>query len=283
MFRLVRGYILVALLNIPTLIQADESPSYLGRVEALNRVEVSARVEGVVIAIHFQPGQRVTEGDLLMSFDTVETSQRLRAAQAIEQKAAALLEDAKQVYERNKALRERGTIADAMYFKSKAAVSIAAAVMAEAKSRLEAAQIELDFAEVRAPISGIVSPPLVSRGSFVETGRKGVLATIVQLDPVRIVYDIPYPNRLMELGITNMNTIETYADTVDLMVELAPDWIHPELAEPSHLSADVSPDTHTITAWAIVANPTHTLRPGMEVRVRPIASETTSRDTVNSD
>ena len=202
MFRLVRGYILVALLDIPTLIQADESPSYLGRVEALNRVEVSARVEGVVTAIHFQPGQRVTEGDLLMSFDTVETSQRLRAAQAIEQKAAALLEDAKQVYERNKALRERGTIADAKYFKSKAAVSIAAAVMAEAKSRLEAAQIELDFAEVRAPISGIVSPPLVSRGSFVETGRKGALATIVQLDPVRIVYDIPYPNRLMDTSIS---------------------------------------------------------------------------------
>lgn len=248
-----------------------EEEVYTGRVEALNRVDVSAQVEGVITEIHFQPGQKVEIGDRLFSFDALEFVQRTRAAEAVAKKAEALLDDARQEYERNQALKERGTIADSRYFKSKSAVAIAAAALTETNSKLEATRLDLQRTEVYAPISGIISPSMVSIGSFVETGRKGVLATIVQLDPVRIAYDIPYPDRLIDLGITNLNTIERYADTVDLVVRLAPDWDHPELAEPTFLSSDVNADTGSLTAWAVVSNPTHTLRPGMEVQVLPVA------------
>jgi membrane fusion protein (multidrug efflux system) len=263
----------VFLLTAPAGSQAEEITVYNGRVEALNRVEVSAQVEGVVVQIHFQPGQRVEEGDHLFSFDDLEFVQRKRTADAVAEKAAALFEDAKQEYDRNQELRERGRIADSRYFKSKAAVAIAAAAVAETNSRLEAAQIELNRTKVYAPISGIISAASVSRGSYVETGRKGVLATIVQLDPVRIAYDIPYPDRLVELGISDLTTIRTYADTVDLIVKLTPDWEHPEIAEPTFLSSDVNPETRSLTAWAVVANPTRTLRPGMDVQVQPVAAE----------
>lgn len=261
------------LLTVPAVSQAEEITTYNGRVEALSRVEVSAQVEGVVTQIHFQPGQRVQEGDHLFSFDDLEFVQRKRAAEAVAEKAVALLEDAKQEYDRNQELRARGTIADSRYFKSKAAVAIAAAAVAETNSRLEAAQIALNRTKVYAPITGIISVASVSRGSYVETGRKGVLATIVQLDPVRIAYEIPYPDRLVELGITDLTTIETYADTVDLIVKLTPAWEHPEIAEPTFLSSDVNPETRSLTAWAVVANPTRTLRPGMEVQVQPLAAE----------
>jgi membrane fusion protein (multidrug efflux system) len=262
------------LLTVPAVSQAQETTTYNGRVEALNRVEVSAQVEGVVTQIHFQPGQRVEEGDHLFSFDDLEFVQRKRAAEAVAEKAVAFLDDAKKEFDRNQELRERGRIADSKYFKSKAAVAIAAAAVAETNSRLEAAQIELDRTKVYAPISGIISAASVSRGSYVETGRKGVLATIVQLDPVRIAYDIPYPDRLVELGISDLTTIRTYADTVDLIVKLTPEWEHPEIAEPTFLSSDVNPETRSLTAWAVVANPTRTLRPGMDVQVQPLAAET---------
>ena len=101
-----------------------------------------------------------------------------------------------------------------------------------------------------------------------------MLATIVQLDPVRIAYQIPYPDRLVELGLDDLSTIQSYADTVDLVVKLTPDWDHPQLAEPMFLSSDVDPETRSLTAWAIVANPTRTLRPGMEVQVKPLTAET---------
>lgn len=273
MIKLVPKLLCLFLLITPAISRAEESTLYDGRVEALNRVDVSAQVEGVVTEIHFQPGQQVEEGFLLFSFDDLEVAQRTRAAEAVAQKAAALFDDAKQEYDRNQELRERGTIADSRYFKSKAAVAIAAAAVAETNSRLQAAQLELKRTKVYAPISGIISPALVSRGSYVETGRKGVLATIVQLDPVRIAYEIPYPDRLVELGITDLNSITTYADTVDLVVKLTPDWEHPELAEPTFLSSDVDPETRSLTAWAVVANPTRTLRPGMEVQVKPLAAE----------
>lgn len=155
---------------------------------------------------------------------------------------------------------------------------MATLIISATGSRLESAKINLERTEVHAPISGIISPPLVSRGSFVETGRKGVLATIVQLDPVRIAYDIPYPDRLIELGITDLTTIDSYAHTVDLIVELAPGLEHPERAEPTYLSADVNADTGSITAWAVVANQTRILRPGMEVWIRPLRDETTGTE-----
>ena len=258
--------------------QAGEGAAYPGRIEAINRVDVSAQVEGVITQIHFQPGQLVAEGDLLYSLDDTEFDLDRRTALAIATRARALLQDARRELDRNQALRQRGTISDANYFKSIAAEAIAVAALTEAESRLAGAKLDLARTQVRAPIAGIISPSKISRGSFVETGRKGVLATIVQLDPVRVAYAIPYPERLIELDITTLNTISGYADTVDLRVDLAPGWTHPELAEPTYLSADVNPETRSITAWATVANPTHTLRPGMEVTVRPIAEETVVPD-----
>lgn len=265
-------FLCLIFLCLPAAASAQAETVYSGRVEALNRVDVSAQVEGVITAIHVQPGQRVEEGDLLFSFDTLDFTQRVSGAEAVARKAAALLQDAEQEYERNHALKERGALSDAKYFKSKATVAITAAAVAEANSKLEAAHLELARTRVHAPISGIISPAFVSRGSYIEKGRKGVLATIVQLDPVRIAYDIPYPDRLLELGISNLNTVEEYASSIDLIVKLTPDWEHPELAEPTHLSFDVSPETKSLTAWAIVGNPTHTLRPGMEVQIKPIPS-----------
>lgn len=271
------------LIMLPAISIAEQRTEYPGRVEALNRVEVSAQVDGIVRAIRFQPGQLVSEGDLLFVLDTVDFVQRLRAAEAVEKKAIALLDDAQQELGRNETLKERGAISDARYFKSKAAVAIASAVLAEATSKREIAQIMLGRTSVHAPISGIISPSRVSRGSFAETGRKNFLATIVQLDPVRIAYEIPYPDRLFELGITDLNTIETYSGSVDLAIELAPGHRHPELAEPTNLSADVNPETRSIKAWAIARNPTHILRPGMEVKVIPLTQEGATFTNSTSD
>ncbi|MGR3563847.1 MAG: efflux RND transporter periplasmic adaptor subunit [Heliomarina sp.] len=273
----------LAMLACPLPAWADEQPLYTGYVEALNRVDVSAQIEGVVTEIHFEPGETVAEGVLLFTFDKAEFSQRLRAARAVAQKAEAILEDAENEHDRNLILKERGNVSDTRYFKSKVALSVASAAATEANSRLEAAQIDMRRTEVHAPISGIISKPFVSRGSFVETGRKGVLATIVQLDPVRIAYEIPYPERLLELGVTDLSSIDSYADTVDLVVQLAPGWDHPALAEPTHLSADVSRETRSLTAWAIVANPTHTLRPGMQVFLRPLGPEATRPETIANE
>lgn len=273
-----RVLLYLSIAAFPKVSDAQDTNSYAGRVEAVNRVEVSAQIEGVITDIHFQPGQLVEIGDRLFSFEALEFVQRTRAAEAVAQKAVALHEDARQEYERHQALKERGTISDSVYFKSRAAVTITAAAVRETQSKLEATQIDLNRTEVYAPISGIISAPKVSAGTFVETGRKGVMATIVQLDPVRVAYEIPYPDRLVELGITDLTTIEAYADTVDLVVNLTPDWEHPELAEPTFLSSDVDPQTKSLTAWAIVANPTHTLRPGMAVQIRPLAAESTEEE-----
>lgn len=87
--------------------------------------------------------------------------------------------------------------------------------------------------------------------------------------------------QLIELGISDLNTTEAYADTVDLVIELAPDLRHAELAQPTYVSADVDPATRSIAIYTFVANPTHTLRPGMNVQVLPVSDET-ARHTAKS-
>lgn len=249
---------------------AADPVAYPGRVEALNRVDVSARVDSVVTRIHFQPGQEVHQGEVLFSLDRTDFVQALKAAQAAELKAVALADEAMQDLERNRALKDRGTITDVRLFRSQAAAAITDAAVAEARARVEAAQVALDRTYVRAPITGIIGRAQVSRGGFAEAGRRGVLATIVQLDPVRLVYDIPYPDRLIELGISDLTTVAGYADTIDLEVDIAPGWTHPVRARPTFLAPEINDDGRTISAWAVVANPTHVLRPGMKVTVRPV-------------
>lgn len=240
--------------------------AFPGRIEALNRADVSNAVASIVTAIHFNPGQTVERGQVLFTLDATEFELALQTQEANVMRAEATLRQAQQDYKRLLTLQQRGSATGVQLLKAEVAQSFADAVRAETRADLKAAQIALDRTVIRAPISGVISAPEVSVGTYVKIGR-GPLASIVQLDPVRLSYQVPYVQRVEELDIEDLRFPESLLARVELTIQVSDDWYHPLTARPSNVAAKVDYSTGNLTVWAVLPNPAGQLRPGMRVTV----------------
>lgn len=247
---------------------SEPAPEFEGRIEALRHAEVSSALNSLVLKVHFDPGQRVEQGDALFTLDDTDQRIELETARANVLRAELTLVSARDELERTRELAERGAAAGVALFKAEAAHTLADAMLAKARASHDAAQLQLDRTVIRAPIGGRIGAPRVAQGAFVKANGK-VLAEIVQLDPVRLSYRVPYVARLKQLGIETLSFPDSLLDRVDLTVIVPGGWEHPQRARPSHVSPDLDPETGMMTIWAEVANPQALLRPGMAVRVRP--------------
>jgi multidrug efflux system membrane fusion protein len=146
-----------------------------GRTQASATIASRAETNGIVKEVHFTKGQRIAAGDLLCTLDQGTRLARLATAEA-------QLEQAKADLENNTALRERGV--------SPANTSRQFEVaLLGAQANLDEAQAELDRTEIRAEAAGIIQDPLASVGAALSAG--GECATIVQLDPMLFIGDVP--------------------------------------------------------------------------------------------
>ena len=264
--RQIAGMLLAGLLAGSASAEATDANVYDGVIQSLQKATVSTRVEGMVTEVMFEPGQRVSEGQPLLRLDDTDYRNRQETARADVLRAEVALASARREMERTQALAARGAVSGVTLLKAEAAYSLADAVLAQVRADLEKAENNLDRTVIRAPISGIISAPSVSLGAFVKPGNR-TLATIQQLDPVRLAYKVPYVERLEALQLVGHPFPESLLETVALTVLVSGTWTHPHIAYPSHVSSNVEPDTGLMTVWAEVPNPEHLLRPGMAVRV----------------
>jgi RND family efflux transporter MFP subunit len=242
------------------------STAFPGRIEALNQADVSTEVASVVSMIHFKPGQLVQAGETLFTLDPTDFELSLETQRVNVLRAEATLKSAEQDFARLLKLKKRGSATGVQVLKAEVAEAFADAVRAETQAGLRAAQIELDRTVIRAPISGVISPARVSVGSYVKTGS-APLANIVQLDKVRLSYQVPYVARIEQLNIKELLFPDSLLSRVLLTVKVTDTWYHPQTTKPSHVSSRVDYASGAITIWAELANPTGLLRPGMRVTV----------------
>jgi len=169
---------------------AGEHASFSGVVEAIDKVEILARVEGFLQAIEFDAGDHVERGDALFRiesrpYDAAVTAAKARVAQAEAQKG-----NADQELRRQERLSERGVSAEAQFEDARAAAAVAEADVSAAKAQLEQALIEQGYTTIEAPFSGEISEAFYSEGALVRPGG-AALARLVRTDPVRVVFSIP--------------------------------------------------------------------------------------------
>lgn len=166
---------------------------YVGRFVAVDNVEVRARVSGYLDKIHFNDGQMVKAGDTLFTID------RRPFEAAAEQARAALVQaEANQVFAENNLKRGnelvRGTTITQQTFDQRVQEKrVADAAVAAQRAAVKQAELDLDFTELKAPVSGRVGDHRVSVGNLVTGGTSGnttLLATIVSLDPIRFEFTI---------------------------------------------------------------------------------------------
>lgn len=176
----------------PLVRQVNEWDEYIGRFEASRSVEVKPRVAGAVVGVHFSDGQVVRKGQLLFTIDPRPYSAALAEAQAGVQTAQSDLALAREDLGRAVRLLAVEAVSRSDVDRLRARVRSGEAALAAAQARVRARALDLEFTQVRAPITGRVSDRRVDAGNLVGAGEGTggtLLTTINALDPIYFSFD----------------------------------------------------------------------------------------------
>jgi len=247
---------------------------YTGRFVAPQDVEIRARVNGVITAVHFRDGQDVAQGQPLFTIDRRPYQAQLAQAQAQIARAQAALTNARQVTARSRALASAQAVSKEELETNVAAERAAAADLAAGRAAANAAQLNLGFTTVRAPFSGRMSDRKVSIGDSVADGQT-VLTRIVSIDPIRFEFEGAESFYLKNLRQDQRGERGSSRNTANpVQIQLADESEYRWNGKMEFLDSAVDPNSGTIRAYAVVPNPTRFLTPGMFGRARLLGSGT---------
>jgi multidrug efflux system membrane fusion protein len=249
---------------------------FTGRFDAVEEVQVHARVGGFVTDVEFRDGAFVNTGDLLYIIDS-------RPFEAIAEQADGQLSDARAKGELARRELDRGltlvqtqAVSESIVDQRRQALQAAKAAEMQAEGALKAAQLNIEFTHVIAPIGGRVSRHLVSVGNLVQGSDNGagtLLTSIVSLDPIYIYFDMDEAtylkyNRLYFAGKRPSSRETPNPVQVALTGETKPS--HDGKMDFLDNRLDVS--TGTLRGRAVIPNKDFSILPGQFGRVRLIAS-----------
>ncbi len=241
-----------------------------GRIEASRVAQVRARASGILQKRLFREGSDVKAGQALFKIDSAPYEATHQSAQAVLARAQANLTQAAAQVERYRPLVEANAVSKQEYQNTVAAHQQALADVAVGRAAVQTARINLDYANVTAPISGRIGRALVTEGALVGQGEATQLAVIQQIDPVYVNFtqsagEVMALRRAVEAGSLKR---AGGADAALVHVILADGSEHTKTGR--LLFADLSVDAATgqITLRAEVPNPGGVLLPGLFVRVR---------------
>lgn len=241
---------------------------YVGRFEAVDRVEIRPRVSGYLEAVHFYDGDIVEEGELLFTIDPRPFKAALDGAKARAEAARTAQRLAVNELARAKRLLDAKAGSQEEYDRRLQAKQSADADVAAANAAVEAADLDLEFTAIKSPIAGRAGRDLINKGNLV-SAQSSLLTTVVSIDPIHFVFtgsESDYLNysRLAQRGARKSSRDEPNAVRIKLddqdsyEIEGLVNFIDNSLSE----------TTATIEAQAVVENKDGFLTPGMFGRLR---------------
>ncbi|MEO1331269.1 MAG: efflux RND transporter periplasmic adaptor subunit [Pseudomonadota bacterium] len=241
-----------------------------GAVQPRERVEISTRVNGVVVEVLISGGERVARGDPLFRIDPAEFEIAVAGAAAALAAARAERDLAADEAARQGALLRRGAGAEARAVRARLELEVAEAAVARQEADLRAAELDLARTAIRSPIAGVASRPNVSVGAFVEAEAGAPLGEIVSLDPVLVAYRVPVERRLATLQAARVSDAVAMFERLELTLELPSGDVYPQTGRPLFESVSADAETGALTTWGEFSNPDRVLTPGMTVRVQSV-------------
>lgn len=236
-----------------------------GRVQALRTAEVRARVEGIIQQRLFTEGSEVEAGQLLFQIDPSTLKADLDAAKASLARAEADLTQANLKRKRFANLLGKKAVSQQQFDEALALAKQAEADVAASKAAVARAQIDLEYASVRAPITGRIGRALVTEGALVGKSEATHLATIEQLDPIYVNFT-QSSSELLRLRRGNEGQDLAVKDPkVNVTLEDSSLYSHPGKLLFSEMTVD--PSTGEVLLRAELPNPDRLLLPGMFLRV----------------
>jgi membrane fusion protein, multidrug efflux system len=233
-----------------------ETRDFVGRVTAIDKVEIVARVPGFIEERKFVEGQDVKKGDLLYRIEQATYKAAVEQQRANLAKAKATEANAKLQLERAKELVRNQNVSQATLDQRAADEAAARADVMEAEALLNQAEINLGYTEIRSPIDGRIGLASFTEGNLVQPSS-GKLATIVRQDPIYVIFQVSerdvleYKRRIAESTDKNAHV------TVHFKLPNGRPYAH--VGTSNFLDVQVDPNTDTVSVRALVANPDNIL------------------------
>ncbi len=241
-----------------------------GNAAAVNTVKLVARVQGYVQEIKYQDGAAVKKGTPLFVIEPEPYKVKLEQAQAAEEGAKAALINAQAELTRQEQLQARDVSTQANLDRARANRDTARANVQQAQANTQTAEINLGYTTVLAPFDGVVTARKVSVGELVGGDQPSELASIVQLDPIWVWFNLSERDVqrvravLAEQGVSPAELVNKVAIEVGLQTETG----YPHSGVLDYADPTVNQSTGTLQVRGIFQNPKRSLLPGYFVRVR---------------
>lgn len=250
----------------PVVKEIVERDDFIGRFEAVDTVDLRARVSGYLAEIHFADGALVKAGDLLFTIDQRPYKASLDDALASVASAQASVDFSAGDLDRADALLKSGNITGQVADQRRQSALASRASLDRARAALVRAKLDMEFTEIRAPISGRISRRLVSIGNLI-TANDTLLTTVVSLDPIQFYFDADERSFLDYLSDLVPGAQTGRGGSRDVVVALTGE------SEPTHKGhidfVDVKLDqaSGTMRGRAVLENRNLALTPGLFGRI----------------
>jgi RND family efflux transporter MFP subunit len=240
-----------------------------GNTTAINSANLVARVSGFLQEIAYQDGSFVKKGQHLFTIEPEPYRLRVQQAEAAEAAAQASLRQAESDFDRQTELATRQVA-------SKAALDTATANRDGARARLEQAKVDtqtaklnLSYTQVTAPFDGVVTARQVSVGELVGAGGPTVLATIVQLEPIYVNFNVSEREvQRVRAWLASHGKRSTDLKGATIEIGLQTEKGYPHKGELDYAAPNINQGTGTLAVRGVLANEGRVLLPGYFVRVR---------------
>src|SRR5271166_188106 len=250
-----------------TTVIAEKQPiskalDFVGRIDAINRVEIRARVKGYLEAVLFKEGDLVKEGDPLYRIEKGLFQAALEQAQGALETAKAQYELADKERKRQEELFAKNVSAGKALDQAVAAEGEAKGAIMTNEANLQTAQINLGYTDITAPIAGKIGRTALTKGNVVSPDS-GVLTTMVSQDPMYVTFPVSQ-REFLQAAQTNRRTD---AKSIKVRIRFSDGSVYDQLGEINFVDVTVDRTTDTVTVRATIPNPNGRLIDGQLVRV----------------
>jgi membrane fusion protein, multidrug efflux system len=253
--------------------EITEWDEFTGRMQAVNAVEIRARVSGYIRRIAFNEGNGVRKGQLLFEIDPRPYLAELARAEAELERARTTAALAGREVERAQRLVAVQAISREEFDTRTSAEASGDAGVRAAEAAVATARLNLEWTQVRSPITGRVSRAEVTAGNLVQAPDATLLTTVVSLDPIYVYFESDEQTYLKYTALARNGSRPNSRDSRSpVQLGLANEQGFPHQGYIDFVDNQLNPEAGTIRLRAVFANKNHEFTPGLFARIRLVGS-----------
>jgi membrane fusion protein (multidrug efflux system) len=246
------------------------TPVYVAQTESSRQVNIVARVSGFLDSIAYQEGELIKQGQLMFKLDPKPFQAQLNAARGELESQQARFETAQVTFGRVKPLAEQDALPQTDLDRAKGELDAARAAVFSAQAKVDEAQLNLGYATITSPLTGVASRALQRQGAYVNSlADSANLTYVAALDPIWVNFSISQNQmaRYKELAEKGL-AVPPKGDNYDVELVMPGGAVYPQRGKIGFADPSFSQDTGSFLVRAVIPNPKFDLRPGMFVTAR---------------